>query len=580
MKEMRILHFVTDSLADFERMSEKAAKAGATHVIISDMPRSRWMWERDLSDPYTNWSMGQCQIFKLVCPPELEKYLPVEHIRECFELVRERCEILKKHGLKPALFSNEPFWLPEEVYREHPGWRGARCDHPRRARKPYYSPSIDNPEVLEMYRKAVEKLVDATGIDFIHFKTNDCGGGISWSTGTYTGPNGPAEYQNRSMADRICGFLNAVQEGGKGITVSLESDIGLKEPEISIGSSWHNIRKNQILNKRDNTGKIVLSTNLNFDLSKQPVKKLPGVLKMLKDMCRIFQADTEVKMIEIPRSDLEEAMPCYQEALERKIQGIGDCYGVLEWIAEKLAGKEGAAHLVNAWSYLEDMEQHYKHAGIDLIIMGCLHQRWINRPFLLFPKELSEEEKKYYRDYQFQALSEKEAEDLMNLQGIEIVRGFTSAYLIRQTFGMVRGSLRAAVAELEKAGETESIRRTILRLQVLDCFYQNIVNAVDFQELVDRTDYEAEPPRSLRWPTRNDSRYEDFQRITRNEIDNAYRLAGLLEKDMESIILCDVPEKEDVFVFSTKLREQLIRKAEIMLDHMNDGMRVYESNNI
>ena len=60
MKEMRILHFVTDSLADFEKMSEEAAKAGATHVIISDMPRSRWMWERDLSDPYTNWSMGQC----------------------------------------------------------------------------------------------------------------------------------------------------------------------------------------------------------------------------------------------------------------------------------------------------------------------------------------------------------------------------------------------------------------------------------------------------------------------------------------------------------------------------------------
>ena len=141
MKKMRILHFVTDSLADFEKMSEEAAKAGATHVIISDMPRSRWMWERDLSDPYTNWSMGQCQIFKLVCPPELGKYLPVEHIRECFELVRERCEILKKHGLKPALFSNEPFWLPEEVYREHPDWRGARCDHPRRARKPYYSPS-------------------------------------------------------------------------------------------------------------------------------------------------------------------------------------------------------------------------------------------------------------------------------------------------------------------------------------------------------------------------------------------------------------------------------------------------------
>lgn len=580
MKEMRILHFVSDSLEDFERMAETAAGVGATHVIISDMPRSRWMWERDRSDPYTNWSMGQCQIFKLVCPPELAEYLPTEHIRECRELVKKRCGILQRYGLKPALFSNEPFWLPEEVYRAHPDWRGARCDHPRRARSPYYSPNIDHPKVLEMYRKAVEELVECTGIDFIHFKTNDCGGGISWSSGTYTGPNGPAAYQNRSMTDRICGFLNAVQDGGKGITVSLESDIDLKEPEISIGCAWPALRDNQILNKRDCTGRIVLCSCLNFDLCKQPVRKIPNVWKMLQQMRRVLGSDAEVKMLEIPRTDLEEGTLCYREAIRQGLGGVSDCYKVMESAAEQLAGPEGAVHLVNAWGHLGEMALHYQHTGIDLILMGCLHQRWINRPFLLFPEDLTRVERSYYRDYQFQALSEKEAEDLMNLQGIEVVRGFTSAYLIRQTMGMVRRSLQAAAGELEKAGETEKICKTIQRLQVLDCFYQNIINAVDFQELADRTDRETEPQRSLRWPTRNDSRYEDFQRITRNEIDNAYRLAGLLEKDIEDLILCDVPQKEDIFVFSTQLGEQLKRKAGIMLDHMNDGMRVYESNNI
>ena len=172
MKKMRILHFVTDSLADFEKMSEEAAKAGATHVIISDMPRSRWMWERDLSDPYTNWSMGQCQIFKLVCPPELEKYLPVEHIRECFELVRERCEILKKHGLKPALFSNEPFWLPEEVYREHPDWALKIPGRAMNRSRHQLNLDITRKEVREHIMNQIFKVLDACKADYVKWDMN------------------------------------------------------------------------------------------------------------------------------------------------------------------------------------------------------------------------------------------------------------------------------------------------------------------------------------------------------------------------------------------------------------------------
>ncbi len=42
--------------------------------------------------------------------------------------------------------------------------------------------------------------------------------------------------------------------------------------------------------------------------------------------------------------------------------------------------------------------------------------------------ELPEEEKEYYRKYQFQALTQEDAADLMNLQGIEGVRGFTSHF--------------------------------------------------------------------------------------------------------------------------------------------------------
>ena len=160
MEKMNVFNIVTENLVDFREMAIKAKEMGATHIMAAHMPRSRWMWERDLNDPYPNWSMAHAQLFKLVCPPELEAYLPKEHIKECFGLLKARCDILREIGLKPALFSNEPFWLPEEVYREHPTWRGARCDHPRRSKKPYYSPCIDNPEVLAMYRYAMKVLCE------------------------------------------------------------------------------------------------------------------------------------------------------------------------------------------------------------------------------------------------------------------------------------------------------------------------------------------------------------------------------------------------------------------------------------
>ena len=94
------------------------------------------------------------------------------------------------------------------------------------------------------------------------------------------------------------------------------------------------------------------------------------------------------------------------------------------------------------------------------------------------------------------------------------------------------------------------------------------------------TDFENPPVRMLRWPTRNDSRIEEFQNITRSEIDNSYELADLLKDDLEEVLLCTRPEKEDIFVYSTDFVKQMIHKAEIMLDHMNDGSRVYETHNI
>ena len=36
----------------------RAKSIGATHVIVSRLTRSRWIWEQDKTDPYPNWLMA------------------------------------------------------------------------------------------------------------------------------------------------------------------------------------------------------------------------------------------------------------------------------------------------------------------------------------------------------------------------------------------------------------------------------------------------------------------------------------------------------------------------------------------
>lgn len=587
MKRINIFNVATDSLEDFRQMALKAKEMGATHVMAAQMPRSRWMWEKDLNDPYPNWSMGHAQLFKLVCPPELKEFLPQDHIAECFNLFKARCDILKEIGLKPALFSNEPFWLPEEVYRAHPAWRGARCDHPRRSRKPYYSPCVDNPEVLAMYKYAVKVLCQETGLDYMQFMSNDSGGGLCWSTGTYAGPNGPESCKNRSMADRVAGFVDALTEGGKeagvDIVVHFNSDIPFKAKEIGVATACPKLKDNQIVNTMNNKNEVVISSIMDLGYPGRPVKKLPEPVTLVKFARRAVDCETPITLVGMPRSDFDEAWEIYRQVLLQKPVSIADCFKVLKDAAAAIVGDQLAGKLVDVWYSIDEAFDHLSHTGLDLIMYGCQHQRWINRPFVLFPAELAEEDRAYYRKYQFQALTEERTYDLLDMQGIEGVRGFTATFMLSETMQKAIRSVDQAVAGVQELlAATGDARFDMLRKRLIaeKCFFKNIIHAARFQELVDRTDFETPPRCELRWPTRNDGRIEEFQNITRAEIDNMYELISVLEGNLEEIILCTTPEKEDIFRYSTNFIDQLRRKAEIMLEHMNDGNRVYETHNI
>ena len=203
----------TANLEEYRKLAEFAKDLGATHLGADQIEPSMWQWNADRKDPYPNWSLQRPTLFKYIVPKELEKYLPADYAKRNLDTLAARVKILKEFGLKATFNGMEPAYLPEQAYREHPEWRGPRCDQTRRSRKAYYAPCLDNPEMRRIYVDAVAELCKTAPFETFELMTNDSGGGLCWYPRLYPGQNGPAACYAVPLADRIVNFLSIFQEG-------------------------------------------------------------------------------------------------------------------------------------------------------------------------------------------------------------------------------------------------------------------------------------------------------------------------------------------------------------------------------
>ncbi|MBQ7065045.1 MAG: hypothetical protein IJM90_09175 [Firmicutes bacterium] len=592
MQTRRVYYYTPGDLEDLDEFREASAKAkaaGITHMVVGQLPRSLWMWDLDRSDPYCNWMMGHTPLFRLACPPQLQKYFPMDFFEAGAKLVEKRMDILRELGMGGAIFSNEPFWLPEQAFLDHPAWRGPRMDHPRRSRNWYYAPSVDNQEVLDMYAWSAREIGRRYGIDIFHIKSNDAGGGLEWSNGTYVGPNGRSDTKNNSMVTRVSRFVQTIAAGLRescpDAVVNFNTNIGFKLEEVGAGEAWHELQMDRvIINDKDRSGK---NTFIVGPSERNPnVKGMTDFVNLTGFLENTQRAEGKTVLFGSGPENLDTILTYLRKLGENPTHGVLDRTRVMHETAKELVGAEGADLLVDAWFNIHEGLQHFGHSGLDVIMYGIVHQRWINRPFVLFPEELKPEEYEYYRPYQFQALGEKQANDLLDMQNIECLRGFSAAFLVSESARKATGSFNKALDKLEDLCDllTEEAAKPYELLQRCIRVYEHLmrtcVNAAKFQTLVDDIDYDAEPALDCRWPTRNDPRIEQYQNITRDEIDNAYETADLLEGHLSEVLRIAAPGCEDIFTFGPDLVSQIRRKAEIMLAHQLDGNRVFERHNI
>ncbi|TVQ19138.1 MAG: hypothetical protein EA382_16925 [Spirochaetaceae bacterium] len=605
MKKQKVLYsFASADLASFEEQARSAADLGATHVYISQIEKSRWLWERDRSDPYPNWSMLLTSLFKIIRPEPIAAHLPAEFSDRNYRYVAQKSEIATRLGLRCAMLLKEPFFLPEAVFREHPGWRGPRCDHPRRARNHYFSPCVDHPEVLAMYHDAVELLCRDTGTDYIQILTNDSGGGLCWSSGLYSGANGPAHCRSIPMAQRIGGFLDTFQAGAAAAGVELEveinSNIGYKENEHIMDGVWPHLAAGQTVNGKDRRGRLRTGeATMNYDYTLMPVRNVVQPFAFLRALEEADRGEFANLRVVLTPTDFGEYHFLLREYARRPTRGPVDRARIVGRLAATIAGRRHAHLLAQAWQLLDEAIEHFRDTALEGLVSCAVNQRWINRPFVLFPGELAPEETAYWRPFLFQANDEAHANDLLDIQNSSFIRGYSGVFIaVRALDKAIAKFTRAAdlvsmvahapadtAAGADAPAADDQSRARLLalhadRIRLLCCFMRNAKNAIIFQHVVDTTDYDRTPEVSPEWPLDAERNLLRFEEISRSEIDTANDIIRLISgREAEMLDLAPTHEIEDVFLLSPRIADQLRAKTHIMLDRLLDGKRLWETHN-
>ena len=579
----------TKNLGEFRELCKFAKEIGATHVVVSQIEKSMWQWDANRNDPYPCWALYNPTIFKFAVPEKLKKYLPADYAERNLETMVKRGEILKEFGIKGAFCGMEPSWLPEEVFIDHPSWRGPRVDQTRRSRAEYYVPCLDNEEVREMYSEAIEKLCRVAQIEYFEFMTKDSGSGFCWQEGLYPGKNGPAHCRNMTTAERIVNFLSLIQNTAN--KLGLDAEVGFTH---FVAPSDVDATRQLLKPKQFCGSSGVLVRNIGSiwrDLPTYPVKGIPLVGKLADEMMATADDDKNTIKITIPDMGQKTAFAFIRNGVNILRNSVSSKYEVMKETAKELIGEKYADKLVDIWDNI-DRAQHTVskiNYGGPIFVLGTVHQRWISRPLVPFPERLTDEEKAHFRPFLFQAETEKEANNLLNMQGTVWLGGESAFILINRIFDSVKEQLDRALGilngliSMEDVGDYVSeLKMLKTRIMMYKCILNNTVNVIRFQTILDRTDYSVVPQDvSPSIEEQGDIRWYKMSEVIRNEMDNTIEMIQLLEEADGEIFYCtDTEADEDIMMIGPEIKEDLKKKLEIMRNHKYEINELYKSFNV
>lgn len=608
------------NLSEFEHFVKLATEVGISHVSISGLSQRTDYGGEDKDSRWCEWSVYSSSILKHSNLPEMGSIFPEKFIKTEIEFLKEKHKIVRKYGLKAAYIGTEPHWLPEKIFQKHPSWRGPRVDNPMRTRRAFFAPCVDNPEVLNLYRRAVKEIVKAAPlIDTFVFHTNDAGGGFCWAKPLYNNPNGPSLCRGKDMGKRVVGFLRTIRQGagdaGGKADVFLEAvffqeELGLIRSLLEPGMGFFT----EVISAAQPGKQFLISALVGdpqqFDivsmeqLGKEffifsldiggygfwpldgfftPVallEKLERLRKVGAENVLFGGAGDSATFSFSPRSDISYSI--IKEFQRNDSQTELARLNILKKVAIEAFGTEVVDEVVEAWYRLSKAQIAEDSVNLSLEIMvGPVMNRWLVRPLVPFPEELTDDERGYWQDFVYQ--NEEGLTDLLNNLTVKIIKTYYHAVSLSAGadkaiayYQEAIELLESAKSQVKSANAKKELELLIWKIKARICVIKNYQHTITFQTLIYERQRSGEPVREVPSWAKGSRGLTLMYELMRKEIENCYQLIEILKKAPEPIFnLAQDSSWEGTFYFGADLVKQIEKKIKIIQKHWRDPDRLF-----
>jgi hypothetical protein len=246
---------------------------------------------------------------------------------------------------------------------------------------------------------------------------------------------------------------------------------------------------------------------------------------------------------------------------------LAERVATLRGFAVSEVGEAQADNLMEAWNALNDVERNLQVLNFgDVLRMGHVLNRWITRPMVPFPDELTAMEKKDYRRFLFQAKGEEQADDLIDIQAMRMYEGWGARMLFQRTIEVTLPRARRAVSLVEGIGRAakDDAARTQWelmgkRLQAVIYLLQSADDMVAYQAQLDRVkSLGAKPDPNPVLGVQSGWDRTDLMETARREVDTMVALDQLLEGSSGPILdLAPTPAEETIMRLGPNVSAQI-----------------------
>jgi hypothetical protein len=583
-------------LAQFEHKAKLSKDLGATHLLVTDgLPLATW--EMEATDPYPMWFVHHAGLLTIFPPKELQPFVDTKYSSRVAGILEQRCQVLGKYGLKGVWSANEPAVLPEAFFIAHPELRGPRIDQPNRSRKIYFAPSVDEPETLRMYRESMQQLLTACPeVDQFNWLTTDAGSGFDWTPSLYPGVNGNSNFKDRSMADRVSGFLinfqQAAKDAGHDIQISLNSIaprqwmVPAFSPDVLQNIVRELPRGIAVQGKEGPDGRPfagVVSLGANSRAFYPVVGLAIPSIEAPGPSSAAAPARFQINFSDPASADFNYHF--VKSTQHAPMRTLTERVTTLRAFAASEVGEDQADNLLEAWSALNDVQHSLQVLDFgDVLLMGHVLNRWITRPMVPFPEELLDSEKKDYRPFLFQAKGEEQAANLIDIQAMRMYEGWGAKMLFQRTIEIALPRAHRALTlfeDIRDSAKDDAARDqwdlAAKRVQAVIYLLQSADNMVAYQAQLDRVkSLAAKPEANPVLGVQSGWDRTDLMETARKEIDTMVNLNRLLASTSEPILdVAPTSAEETTMRLGPDITTQIKHKIDVMNAHWRDYDRLF-----